>query len=89
MEQNLESVLERLRILEEKMERGIPMMVTNAPGAGNGSAGGSGAAGDGYAAAETPQSAPAPVKAAPVLEGNCRPDKRHVPPVSAERRSEI
>ena len=65
MEQNLESVLERLRILEEKMERGIPMMVTNAPGAGNGSAGGSGAAGDGYAAAETPQSAPAPVKAAP------------------------
>ena len=41
MEQNLESVLERLRILEEKMERGIPMMVTNAPGAGNGSAGGS------------------------------------------------
>ena len=65
MEQNLESVLERLRILEEKMERGIPMMVTNAPGAGNGSAGGSGAAGDGYAAAETPQNAPAPVKAAP------------------------
>lgn len=65
MEQNLESVLERLRILEEKMERGIPMMVTNALGAGNGSAGGSGAAGDGYAAAETPQSAPAPVKAAP------------------------
>ena len=65
MEQNIESVLERLRILEEKMERGIPMMVTNAPGAGNGSAGGSGAAGDGYAAAETPQSAPAPVKAAP------------------------
>ena len=65
MEQNLESVLERLRLLEEKMERGIPMMVTNAPGAGNGSAGGSGAAGDGYAAAETPQSAPAPVKAAP------------------------
>ena len=65
MEQNLESVLERLRILEEKMERGIPMMVTNAPGAGNGSAGGFGAAGDGYAAAETPQSAPAPVKAAP------------------------
>ncbi len=65
MEQNLESVLERLRILEEKMERGIPMMVTNAPGAGNGSAGGSGAAGDGYASAETPQSAPAPVKAAP------------------------
>mgnify|MGYP003199246745 CR=1 FL=1 len=93
MEQNLESVLERLRILEEKMERGIPMMVTNAPGAGNGSTGGSGAAGDGYAAAETLQSAPAPVKAAPadqrVLEGNCRPDKRHVPPVSAERRSEI
>lgn len=36
MEQNLESVLERLRILEEKMERGIPMVVTNAPGAGNG-----------------------------------------------------
>ena len=65
MEQNLESVLERLRILEEKMERGIPMMVTNAPGAGNGSAGGSGAAGNGYAAAETSQSAPAPVKAAP------------------------
>lgn len=65
MEQNLESVLERLRILEEKMERGIPMMVTNAPGAGNGSTGGSGAAGDGYAAAETLQSAPAPVKAAP------------------------
>ena len=65
MEQNIESVLERLRILEEKMERGIPMMVTNAPGTGNGSAGGSGAAGDGYAAAETPQSAPAPVKAAP------------------------
>ena len=65
MEQNLESVLERLRILEEKMERGIPMMVTNAPGAGNGSAGGSGAAGDGYAAAETPQNALAPVKAAP------------------------
>lgn len=65
MEQNLESVLERLRILEEKMERGIPMMVTNAPGAGNGSAGGSGAAGDGYAAVETPQNAPAPVKAAP------------------------
>ena len=63
MEQNIESVLERLRILEEKMERGIPMMVTNAPGAGNGSAGGSGAAGDGYAAAETPQNAPAPVKA--------------------------
>ena len=48
-----------------RVERGIPMMVTNAPGAGNGSAGGSGAAGDGYAAAETPQSAPAPVKAAP------------------------
>lgn len=65
MEQNLESVLERLRILEEKMERGIPMMVTNAPGAGNGSAGGFGAAGDGYAAAETPQNAPVPVKAAP------------------------
>ena len=65
MEQNLESVLERLRILEEKMERGITMMVTNAPGAGNGSAGGSGAAGNGYAAAETPQSAPAPVFVAP------------------------
>ena len=31
MEQNLESVLERLRILEEKMERGIPMMVKAAP----------------------------------------------------------
>lgn len=65
MEQNLESVLERLRILEEKMERGIPMMVTNAPGAGNSGAGGPETAGGGYAAAETPQSAPAPVKAAP------------------------
>ena len=65
MEQNLESVLERLRILEEKMERGIPMMATNAPGAENGSADGSWAAGDGYVASETPQSAPAPVKAAP------------------------
>ena len=66
MEQNLESVARSvLGFSKEKMERGIPMMVTNAPGAGNGSAGGSGAAGDGYAAAETPQSAPAPVKAAP------------------------
>ncbi len=98
MEQNLESVLERVRILEEKMERGIPMMVTNAPGAGNGSAGGYGAgAGDGYAAAETPQSAPAPVKAAPAdlqrisasWKAIVGQTKRHVPPVSAGRRSEI
>ena len=95
MEQNLESVLERLRILEEKMERGIPMMVTNAPGAGNGSAGGSGRRRlcGGRNTAEctgTSESRTGGFTAHQrVLEGNCRPDKRHVPPVSAERRSEI
>ena len=97
MEQNLESVLERLRILEEKIGARNPDDGDKCTGSrkrqcrrlrsgrrrlcgGRNTAectGTSESRTSGFTAHQR------------VLEGNCRPDKRHVPPVSAGRRSEI